>query len=163
MAYICTAHVAPEYGQHGFACLFIGYSCNVPAVVATRDIAPRIDRLILMLVSTFTPCSARLGVILYIAAAFFNPLTATLVMTSLIALSWVVSAVVAWSIKSRFPQPEATAIKLTLPPLHLPKASHVIKSALIRTLDFLNKIKNVVIVSAVVVWFLSTFPPGGGV
>ncbi len=163
MAYIMHSPMSRlNMDSNGFACLFIGYSCNVPAVVATRDIAPRIDRLILMLVSTFTPCSARLGVILYIAAAFFNPLTATLVMTSLIALSWVVSAVVAWSIKSRFPQPEATAIKLTLPPLHLPKASHVIKSALIRTLDFLNKIKNVVIVSAVVVWFLSTFPQGAG-
>ncbi|WP_054694008.1 nucleoside recognition domain-containing protein [Syntrophomonas palmitatica] len=163
MAYIMHSPMSRlNMDSSGFACLFIGYSCNVPAVAATRDIPQRIDRLILMLVSTFTPCSARLGVILYIAAAFFTPLTATLVMTSLIALSWAVSAAVAFAIKSRFPQPEATAIKLTLPPLHRPKASHVVKSALIRTMDFLNKIKNVVIISAVLVWFLSTFPQGAG-
>jgi len=145
-----------------FACLFIGYSCNVPAVEATRNIPRRLDRFIMMLVSTFTPCSARFGVILYIAAAFFSPLTATLVMTSLIALSWAVSALVAYAIKAGFPRSESLDIKLTLPPLHRPQISHVAKSALIRTLDFLNKIKNVVIISAVVVWFLSSFPAGAG-
>lgn len=145
-----------------FACMFLGYSCNVPAVVAARDIPHRLDRFIVMLVSTFTPCSARFGVILYIAAAFFSPLVATLVMTGLIALSWVVSALVAMAIKASFPRPQKPDIKLTLPPLHTPKLSHVAKSALLRTMDFLNKIKNVVIISAVVVWFLSTFPQGQG-
>lgn len=145
-----------------FACLFLGYSCNVPAVLATRDIPRRLDRFIMMLVSTFTPCSARFGVILYIAAAFFTPLAATLIMTSLIALSWLISALVAYAIKASFPRSESLDIKLTLPPLHHPQISHVAKSALIRTLDFLNKIKNVVIISAVVVWFLSSFPAGVG-
>lgn len=145
-----------------FACLFLGYSCNVPAVVATRDIPRRLDRFIMMLVSTFTPCSARFGVILYIAAAFFSPLTATLIMTGLIALSWLVSALVAYIIKASFPRSESLDIKLTLPPLHRPQPQHVLKSALVRTLDFLNKIKNVVIISAVVVWFLSSFPSGRG-
>jgi len=145
-----------------FACLFLGYSCNVPAIVATRDIPRRLDRLIIMLVSTFTPCSARFGVILYIAAAFFSPLTATLVMTGLIGLSWLISALVAYAIKSSFPRSESAGIKLTLPPLHRPNLRHVLKSAMIRTLDFLNKIKNVVIISAVVVWFLSSFPSNVG-
>ncbi|MGE5390372.1 MAG: nucleoside recognition domain-containing protein [Deltaproteobacteria bacterium] len=145
-----------------FACLFLGYSCNVPAVVAARDIPRRLDRFIVMLISTFTPCSARFGVILYIAAAFFSPLIATLVMTGLIGLSWLVSALVAYAIKASFPRSAPAGIKLTLPPLHRPQLSHVLKSALIRTLDFLNKIKNVVIISAVVVWFLSSFPTGAG-
>lgn len=145
-----------------FACLFLGYSCNVPAIVATRDIPRRLDRFIIMLISTFTPCSARFGVILYIAAAFFSPLIATLVMTGLIGLSWLISALVAYAIKFSFPRSEPAGIKLTLPPLHRPNISHVIKSAMVRTLDFLNKIKNVVIISSVVVWVLSSFPDGAG-
>lgn len=163
IAYIMNSPMSRlNMNSDAFACLFIGYSCNVPAVVAARDIPHRLDRFIVMLVSTFTPCSARFGVILYIAAAFFSPLAATLVMTGLIALSWVVSALVAYAIKATFPRPQKMAVKLTLPPLHRPKLSHVAKSALVRTADFLNKIKNVVIISAVVVWFLSTFPLGRG-
>lgn len=147
---------------NSFSCLILGYSCNIPAVVSTRDIPRRIDRLILMLISTFTPCSARFGVILYIAAAFFTPLTATLVMSGLIVLSWLLSALVAVIIKHRFPHSRMEDIKLTLPHFHTPKLHHILRSALGRTLDFLNKIKNVVIISSVVVWFLSTFPQGQG-
>lgn len=147
---------------NSFSCLILGYSCNVPAVLATRDIPRRIDRLILMLISTFTPCSARFGVILYIAAAFFSPLTATLVMTGLIALSWLLSALVALAIKARSNHLPEENLKLTLPPFRTPKLHHVLRSAWVRTVDFLNKIKNVVIISSVVVWFLSTFPLGRG-
>lgn len=152
-----------DMDANSFTCLILGYSCNVPAVVSTRNIPRRVDRLILMLLSTFTPCSARFGVILYIAAAFFSPLNATLVMSCLLALSWIVKSLVALAVKKRFAsEQEGLDIKVTLPPLHAPNMRNVLRSALARTLDFLNKIKNVVIVSSIVVWFLSTFPLGYG-
>jgi ferrous iron transport protein B len=56
-----------------FAPLVLGYSCNVPAIVSAADIPDRVDRRIIMLVTSFVPCSARLGVIIYLAGAFFNP------------------------------------------------------------------------------------------
>lgn len=145
---------------NSFSCLLIGYSCNVPSIVSTRDIPRRLDRLLLMLLSTFTPCSARFGVILYITAAFFSPLAATLIMSGLIVLSLLVKGLIALLVKSRYPREKDSAIKLTLPPLHKPNFKAVLRSALQRTLDFLNKIKNVVIISSVVVWFLSSFPQG---
>lgn len=147
---------------NAFSCLLIGYSCNVPSIVSTRDIPRRLDRLLLMLLSTFTPCSARFGVILYITAAFFTPLAATLVMSGLIVLSLLVKGLIALMVKSRYPREEDSPIRLTLPALHKPSLRTVIRSALHRTLDFLNKIKNVVIISSVVVWFLSSFPRGLG-
>ena len=88
---------------NSFTCLILGYSCNVPAVISTRNIQQYSDRLILMLLSTFTPCSARFGVILYIAAAFFPPLQATLVMSGMIVLSWIVKGLVALLVKKRLP------------------------------------------------------------
>lgn len=147
-----------QMDANSFSCLLIGYSCNVPSIVSTRDIPRRLDRLLLMLLSTFTPCSARFGVILYITAAFFTPLAATLVMSSLIVLSLLVKGSIALLVKSRYPRVENEDIKLILPPLHKPSLRAVSLSALKRTLDFLNKIKNVVIISSVIVWFLSSFP-----
>ncbi|MEQ8173999.1 MAG: nucleoside recognition domain-containing protein [Syntrophomonadaceae bacterium] len=147
---------------NSFSCLLVGYSCNVPSIVSTRDIPRRLDRLLLMLLSTFTPCSARFGVILYISAAFFSPLAATLVMSGLIVLSLLVKGLIALLVKSRYPRVENGKIRLTLPPLHKPNLRAVLRSAIQRTLDFLNKIKNVVIISSVAVWFLSSFPKGAG-
>lgn len=147
---------------NSFSCLLIGYSCNVPSIVSTRDIRRRLDRMLLMLLSTFTPCSARFGVILYITAAFFTPLAATLVMSGLIVLSLLVKGSIALLVKSRYPRIENKDVKLSLPPLHKPSLRAVLLSALKRTLDFLHKIKNVVIISSVAVWFLSSFPRGLG-
>ncbi len=150
--------------MHGdsFTPLIVGYSCNVSAIVSARSIPNEIDRRIIMLVSSFTPCSARFAVILYIAAAFFNPLEATLVMSGLIVLSWVVSAVVSYLIKLRYPKENLETSLPELPLYQIPSLQTVLKSALFRTVDFLNRIKNVVIISAVVVWLLSTFPLGSG-
>ncbi|NPV93174.1 MAG: ferrous iron transporter B [Firmicutes bacterium] len=143
-----------------FTPLILGYSCNVTAIISTRSIPKRIDRLIIMLISSFTPCSARLGVILYIAAAFFAPLTATLVMSGLIVLSWAVSALVSYLIKRKYIDSGDVGSPVELPPYHLPAAMTVLRATVFRTLDFLNRIKNVVIISSVLVWFLSTFPLG---
>ncbi|MGE5422239.1 MAG: nucleoside recognition domain-containing protein [Ignavibacteriales bacterium] len=150
--------------MHGdsFTPLIVGYSCNVPAIASAKSIPNEIDRRIIMLVSSFTPCSARFGVILYIAAAFFNPFLATLVMVGLIILSWLVSAVVSFLIKRRYPVEKIDTELPDLPPYQLPSLRVIAQSALYRTLDFLNRIKNVVIISAVIVWALSTFPLGTG-
>ena len=143
-----------------FAPLILGYGCNITSIIGARVIPNRTDRLLVMLVSTFTPCSARLGVILYIAAAFFSPAIATLVMSALIVLSWLVSAVVSFLVKRRFPGSKNFNSAPELPPYHFPTGLRVFRTAIHRTLDFLNRIKNVVIISSVFAWFLSTFPLG---
>jgi ferrous iron transport protein B len=112
-----------------FAPLILGYGCNITSILGTRDIPSRTDRLLVMLVSTFTPCSARLGVILYIAAAFFSPLIATLVMSGLIVLSWLVSATVSFVVKKRFPGRKNTSGVPELPAYHFPTALRVVRTA----------------------------------
>lgn len=143
-----------------FAPLILGYGCNITSIIGARIIPNRTDRLLVMLVSTFTPCSARLGVILYIAAAFFSPAIATLVMSGLIVLSWLVSAMVSFLVKRRFPGSKNDTSVPDLPPYHFPASRRVLSTAVRRTMDFLNRIKTVVIISSVFAWFLSTFPLG---
>ncbi|MGI5921448.1 MAG: nucleoside recognition domain-containing protein, partial [Syntrophomonadaceae bacterium] len=106
--------------RRSFTPLIVGFSCSVPAIISTRDIPNRVDRLIMMIVSTFTPCAARIGVILYIAGAFFTPAHATIVMSSLIILSWLVGALISYIIKRRFPVTENSAQANVLPVYHIP-------------------------------------------
>jgi ferrous iron transport protein B len=146
--------------SRSFAPLILGFSCNIPAIVSTRAIPNKIDRLIVMLVSTFIPCSARIGVILYIAGAFFTPAIATVVMSGLIILSWLICGLISYLVKRHYPSQERPAVVDLLPPYRLPGISTFIKSVLYRTFDFLKKITHVVILASIVMWFLSTFPLG---
>ncbi|MGI6649469.1 MAG: nucleoside recognition domain-containing protein [Bacillota bacterium] len=141
-----------------FTPLILGYSCNVSSIISARSIPNPLDRLIMMLISSFIPCSARFAVILYIAAAFFAPVTATLIMSVLVVLSWVVTALVSYLIKTRFTAEYQPPESLPLSCYRWPKLKNVLKATLYRTLDFLNRIKNVVIISSVLIWFLSSFP-----
>ena len=65
--------VMHKIGLHGksFIPLFIGFGCNVPAIMATRIIESRRDRLITMLITPFMSCSARLPVYILFISAFF--------------------------------------------------------------------------------------------
>ena len=62
-------------GLHGraFVPMLSGFSCAVPAVMATRTLENRTDRLLTMLVLPLTSCSARLPVYVLITATVFAP------------------------------------------------------------------------------------------
>jgi ferrous iron transport protein B len=61
-------------GLHGksFLPLFLGFGCNVPAVMGTRVIDSRAARLLTILVAPLIPCTARLAVVAFLAPAFFG-------------------------------------------------------------------------------------------
>ncbi|MGI5920436.1 MAG: nucleoside recognition domain-containing protein, partial [Syntrophomonadaceae bacterium] len=82
------------------------------------------------------------------------------VMSSLIILSWLVGALISYIIKRRFPVTENSAQANVLPVYHIPAFKTFIHAVFTRTMDFLGKITHVVIISAVVMWFLATFPLG---
>ena len=63
-----------KIGLHGksFIPLIMGFGCNVPAIMATRTLENRNDRLLTMLINPFMSCSARLPVYILIIGAFFR-------------------------------------------------------------------------------------------
>ncbi len=62
-----------KIGLHGksFIPLIMGFGCNVPAIMATRTLENRNDRILTMLINPFMSCSARLPVYILIIGAFF--------------------------------------------------------------------------------------------
>ena len=62
-----------KIGLHGksFIPLLIGFGCSVPAIMATRTLESRRDRIVTMLITPFMSCSARLPVYILLVSAFF--------------------------------------------------------------------------------------------
>ena len=151
--------VMHRIGLHGksFIPLFMGFGCNVPAIMATRIIESRRDRMITMLITPFMSCSARLPVYILFISAFFasNQGTVLFLLYVLGAIFAVLSAVF---LRKVFFKTAEIPFVMELPPYRIPTTRSVIKHVFFRTGLYMRKIGGVILLASIIVWILSTFP-----
>lgn len=154
-------------GLHGraFVPLLSGFACAVPAVIATRTIENRRDRLLTMLALPLMSCSARLPVyILVVAVAFpeggsyFGLSVGALALFAMYALS-VVASLGAAAIMRRtvLKGPRPTMI-LELPPYRMPVLRNLLRSTWDRVGQFLSNAGTVIVAITIVLWALLHLP-----
>lgn len=148
-----------KIGLHGksFIPLFMGFGCNVPAIMATRIIESRRDRMITMLITPFMSCSARLPVYILFISAFFAR-NQGFVLLLLYALGMVFAVVTAFLLKKVFFKTAEIPFVMELPPYRIPTLRSIGKHVWFRTELYLKKIAGVILLASVIVWFLSNFP-----
>ena len=112
-----------KIGLHGksFIPLFMGFGCNVPAIMATRIIESRRDRLVTMLITPFMSCSARLPVYILFISAFFANNQGTVLFT-LYFLGIIFAILSALLLKKVFFKSEEIPFVMELPPYRVPQA-----------------------------------------
>jgi len=148
-------------GLHGksFMPLFLGFGCNVPAVVGSRIIDSRRARLLTILLAPLVPCAARMTIIVFIAPIFFGG-AAALVAWGLISLNLVVLAVVGLLINRWVLKGERAAFIMELPLYHRPNLRTIAIQVWHNGAEFLKKAGTLILVMSIVVWALSTLPYG---
>jgi ferrous iron transport protein B len=148
-----------KIGLHGksFIPLFMGFGCNVPAIMATRIIESRRDRLITMLITPFMSCSARLPVYILFISAFFpsNQGTVLFLLYILGALFAILSALF---LKKVFFKSEEIPFVMELPPYRVPTIRSILKHVSFRTSLYFKKIGGIILLASIIVWILSNFP-----
>lgn len=146
-------------GLHGksFIPMIMGFGCNVPAIMATRTIENRNDRLLTMLMIPFMSCSARLPIYILIAGAIFpeNPGTAIF----LIYLAGIVMSVISAMIfnKTLFRKKEVPFV-MELPPYRTPTVFSVILHMWRKGQEYLKKMGGIILYASVLIWVLGYFP-----
>jgi ferrous iron transport protein B len=148
-----------KIGLHGksFIPLFMGFGCNVPAIMATRIIESRRDRLVTMLITPFMSCSARLPVYILFISAFFATNQGT-VLFLLYFLGIIFAILSALFLKKVFFKSEEIPFVMELPPYRVPTGRSVLKHVVFRTELYLKKIGGIILIASVIVWILSYFP-----
>jgi ferrous iron transport protein B len=148
-------------GLHGksFLPLFLGFGCNVPAVLGTRVIESRRARLVTILLAPLVPCTARMTVIAFLAPAFFGS-AATLVSWGLILLALLVLALSGVVINRLIFRSQRAAFIMELPLYHVPNWRTIGLLVWQRSLGFLRKAAVVILPVSVAVWALSVLPSG---
>lgn len=121
-------------GLHGKSVIpiILGYGCNVPAVMAARNLEYERDRIVTLLVVPFVACSARSVVILALAGRYLGALAATAVYAGNILVALAVSAIL-----SRVQKEASPGIIMDVPPLRRPYLSIVVKKLWWRLKEFI--------------------------
>jgi ferrous iron transport protein B len=154
---------------HGraFVPMMSGFACAVPAVLATRTLERRRDRLLTMLVVPLMTCSARLPVYSLVIAALFPAKTVLgvfpaqgLLMVCMYAFSVLIALIAAW-VLSRTLKPlrgKRLPFVIELPPYRMPHLRDVARMMWQRTSVFLKEAGTVILVCTIALWALLSFP-----
>ncbi|MEM7436279.1 MAG: ferrous iron transporter B, partial [Myxococcota bacterium] len=153
-------------GLHGkaFVPLLSGFACAIPAVMATRTIERRRDRLVTMLALPLMSCSARLPVYILIVGTVFAGATVgwfsagAVALFAMYALSVVVTLLAAAVIRRTVLPGPAPAFVLELPPYRWPSPSILWLSAWRRLKMFLIDAGTIILAMTIVLWALLSFP-----
>ena len=151
-----------KIGLHGqsFIPLIMGFGCNVPAIMVTRTLKDRNDRLLTMLINPFMSCSARLPVYLLIAGTVF-PKHAGSVIFGLYITGIVLAIIVAIIFKSTLFRKKAAPFVMELPPYRIPTAIVIFRHMWDKGQQYLRKMGGVILIAVILIWTLEYFPKGG--
>jgi ferrous iron transport protein B len=148
-------------GLHGkaFIPMILGFGCNVPAIMATRTLATRNDRLTTILINPLMSCSARLPVYVLFAGALFTAHQG-IVIFSLYVLGLVLAILVGMFLKKFVFKGETSHFVMELPPYRLPTIRSTLTNMWDRSSSFIRKAGTIIVAVVILVWVLSSLPWG---
>ena len=161
-----------RFGLQGksFIPLLSAYACAVPAIMATRTIENKRDRIATILIAPFMTCSARLPVYTLVILAFIpeKPVlghflgTRAAAMLGLYVLGFVAAITTARVLKSTVLKSTRSSFMLEMPPYRWPTVSSLGLRLLDRSKVFLRRAGTVILGVAIVIWGLTFLPPSHG-
>ena len=147
------------FGLHGksFIPLIMGFGCNVPAIMATRTLENKNDRLLTMLIIPFMSCSARLPVYVLIAGAIF-PARAGNVIFMLYMTGVAFSMLMSIVFKKTFFKNSEAPFVMELPVYRNPGIRVILRHMWHKGAHYLKKMGGVILLASLVIWALGYFP-----
>ncbi len=150
-------------GLHGksFIPYLIGFGCGVPAIMATRTLENRRDRLVTILTVPFMSCSARLPAYLLLVAAFFTA-NQGLILMSIYLVGIVVAAITAIVLSKTILKHDKSQFVMELPPYRQPTARNAVIHMWSKGKQYLQKMATIILAASIIVWALGYFPRHDG-
>ncbi len=147
-----------KFGLSGksFIPMLVGVGCGVPGIMASRTIENERDRRMTIMTTTFIPCGAKLPFIAMIAGAIFDGSWLISVSAYFIGmLSIIVSGIMLK--KTAMFSGDPAPFVMELPAYHMPTLGNVLRSMWERGWSFIKKAGSIILLSTIVIWFLSRF------
>ncbi len=147
-----------RFGLSGksFIPVLVGTGCGVPGIMACRTIESERDRRMTIMTTTFIPCGAKLPFIALVSGAIFGG--SAWVATSSYFIG--IAAIICSGIILKKTKPflgEVAPFVMELPAYHWPTFGNVMRSMWERGWSFIKKAGTIILLSTIVIWFLSFF------
>ena len=153
-----------KFGLSGksFIPMLIGVGCGVPGIMASRTIENERDRRMTIMTTTFIPCGAKVPFIAMIAGAIFGGSAWVSTSAYFIGMAAIVISGIMLKKTRRFAGEPAPFV-MELPTYHWPTLGNVLRSMWERGWSFIKKAGTIILLSTILVWFLSRFGIADGV
>ena len=147
-----------RFGLSGksFIPILIGTGCGIPGVMASRTIENERDRRMTVMTTTFIPCGAKVPFIAMIAGAIFGGSAWVATSAYFIGIGAIIVSGIMLK-KTKMFAGDAAPFVMELPEYHLPTVGNVLRSMWERGWSFIKKAGTIILLSTIVVWFLSFF------
>ena len=160
--------VMGRVGLHGksFVPMLSGFSCAVPAVMATRTLEHRTDRMLTMAVLPLMSCSARLPVYVLVIATVFRPearvfgfaSAGAVALFSMYLLSVTAALTAAAVLRRTVLRGPRPTLVLELPPYRRPVARVLLRNTWRQVRAFLVDAGTTILALTIIVWALLSYP-----
>jgi ferrous iron transport protein B len=157
-----------RYGMNGKSIipLISGTACAIPAIMATRTIPSWKERLITILVTPFTTCSARLPVYAILISliipdkklfGFLN--LQGFVLLSLYALGFLTAILAAYILHKTLKIKSKSLFVIEMPNYKLPSITNVFFEVVEKTKSFVFEAGKIILALSIILWFLASNGP----
>lgn len=138
-----------------FIPMLVGFGCNVPAIMATRTLENRRDRILAIMMNPFMSCGARLPVYALFTAVFFPERGGTVLFSIYIA-GILLAVLTGLLFKKTILKGETSTFVMELPPYHLPTFRGIMYHTMSRLKGFVTRAGKVILAVVVVLSFLGS-------
>lgn len=139
-----------------FVPLLVGFGCTVPAILATRMLESKRDRLLTIFLIPFMSCGAKLPVYAAFAVAF-SPEAPWKMMLALYLVGIVLGILVGFVLKKTLFRGDPSHFIMELPPYHLPRPRHFLRHAFENLIGFLWRAGKFIVPMMLVLGLLNSF------
>lgn len=157
-----------KMGLHGksFIPYIIGFGCSVPAIMATRTLENKKDRILTIITVPFMSCSARLPVYLLLISALFttqygifvNGVYKGLILTSIYLVGIVMAILTSLLMKKIAFKQNSDQFVMELPPYRIPTFRNAVIHMWDKSVQYLKKMGTVILLATIIIWALEYFP-----
>ena len=147
-----------RFGLSGksFIPILIGTGCGIPGIMASRTIENERDRRMTIMTTTFIPCGAKIPFISMMAGAIFGGSPWVSTGAYFIGMAAIITSGIMLKKTKPFAGEPAPFV-MELPAYHLPTIGNVLRSMWERGWSFIKKAGTIILLSTIVLWFLSRF------
>ncbi|MHC4756628.1 MAG: ferrous iron transport protein B [Planctomycetota bacterium] len=149
-----------KIGLHGksFIPMLIGFGCSVPAIMATRIIENRRNRLTTIMVVPLMSCGARLTIYGLFIPAFFPEKWRGLVLWFMYLIGIVLAVIAAKVLRLTLFRGKTEPFVMELPPYRMPTLKAIAVHTWHRGWLYLKKAGTIILGISIILWFAMNFP-----